>query len=85
MLEEKREKAQMRVAVYQQRAARYYNSRVRERTFRVGDLVLRKVLPNTRDPGAGVLGANWEGPYQVAQCIPSNTYKLARMDDTIIP
>ena len=46
MLEEKRKKAQMRVAVYQQRAARYYNSRVRERTFRVGDLVLRKVLPN---------------------------------------
>ena len=47
MLEERREKAQMRVAVYQQRAARYYNSRVRERMFRVGDLVLRKVLPNT--------------------------------------
>ena len=62
MLEKRREKAQMRVAVYQHRAARYYNSRVQERTFRIGDLVLRKVLPNARDPGEGVLRASWEGP-----------------------
>ena len=46
LLEAKRERAQLRLATYQQRAARYYNSRVRERRFRVGELVLRKVLPN---------------------------------------
>ena len=47
--------------------------------------MLRKFLPNTRDPGAGVLGANWEGPYQVSQVVPPNTYKLAHLDDTMVP
>lgn len=33
------------------------------REFIPGDLVLRKVLGNTRDPTMGKLGPNWEGPY----------------------
>ena len=35
LLEAKREMAQLRLATYQQRAARYYNSRVRKRLFMV--------------------------------------------------
>ena len=84
-MEARRERAQLKLAMYQQRAARYYNSRVQERTFRVEDLVLRKFLPNTRNQNASVLWANWEGPYQVAQVVPPNTYKLARLDDTMVP
>uniref|UniRef100_A0A803P447 Reverse transcriptase domain-containing protein n=1 Tax=Cannabis sativa TaxID=3483 RepID=A0A803P447_CANSA len=53
--------------------------------IRTGESVLRKVLPNTRDPRAGVLGANWEGPYRIAKVIPPRTYKLARMDKTVVP
>jgi hypothetical protein len=37
----------------------------RPRTFRFGDLVLRKVMANTRRPNEGKLGPNWEGPYKV--------------------
>ncbi|XP_074377404.1 uncharacterized protein LOC141718934 [Apium graveolens] len=48
MIEETREDAQIRVAAYQQWIARHYNSKVRARTFKVGDLVLRRVMPNTK-------------------------------------
>ncbi|XP_074327404.1 uncharacterized protein LOC141665323 [Apium graveolens] len=48
MIEETREEAQIRIAAYQQRTARHYNSKVRARTFKVGDLVLRRVMPNTK-------------------------------------
>lgn len=50
--EEQREKAQLRVTAYQQKIARYFNSRVRERKCMIGDLLLRRVFMN---PAAGVL------------------------------
>ncbi|KAK1580997.1 hypothetical protein Q3G72_002138 [Acer saccharum] len=54
-LEERREHAQIRNTAYQQRIARYYNSHVRERRFVLGDLVLKRVNPGTRDKAAGSL------------------------------
>ncbi|KAK0601486.1 hypothetical protein LWI29_024751 [Acer saccharum] len=51
-LEERRERAQIRNTAYQQRVARYYNSHVRERRFMLGDLVLKRVNPGTRDKAA---------------------------------
>ena len=33
-----------------------------------------------RDLAAGVLGRNWEGPYQIEQVLPPGTYKLARLN-----
>ena len=44
-LEERRERAQIRNATYQQKVARYYNSHVRVRRFALGDLVLKRVTP----------------------------------------
>ncbi|XP_077246030.1 uncharacterized protein LOC143885869 [Tasmannia lanceolata] len=40
LVEETREKARVRMAAYQHRVARYYNSRMKERVIRMGDLVL---------------------------------------------
>ena len=40
LLEETRDRAQLKVATYQLRVARYYNKKVRVRRYRVGDLVL---------------------------------------------
>ncbi|XP_074362927.1 uncharacterized protein LOC141703259 [Apium graveolens] len=65
LLEETRENSQLRLAAYQQRAARYYNKKVKGQLLKVGDLVLRKVMPNTRNAQHGVFGANWEGPYKI--------------------
>ena len=84
-IDEIREKAQLRVAAYQQKVARYFNSKVKERKFNVGDLVLRRVFLNTRDPTAGVLGPNWEGPYQIEEVLHPGTYKLARLNGDLVP
>uniref|UniRef100_A0A803QS52 Integrase catalytic domain-containing protein n=1 Tax=Cannabis sativa TaxID=3483 RepID=A0A803QS52_CANSA len=58
LLEERRDTTRVRLVVYQLRAAQYNNLRVCMQAFKTRDLVLRKVLLNTRDPGARVLGAN---------------------------
>ena len=49
-LDEVREEASIRVTKYQQKMADYYNKRVKLRRPNIGDLVLRKVTPATRDP-----------------------------------
>ena len=58
LLEETRAQALLRVIEYQQRSARYFNSKVKERRFKVGDLVLRKVIQNTKEINAGVISPN---------------------------
>ena len=40
LLEEKRETAQVRMVAYKQKVARYYNSWVKSKAFKAGDLVL---------------------------------------------
>ena len=56
LLSEKREEAQMTMAAYQQRTARYFNKKVKPRQLQVGDWVLRKVSIATRDPVEDKLG-----------------------------
>ena len=51
----------------------------------MGYLVLRRVFLNTRDQAAGVLGPNWEGPYQIEEVLHLGTYKLARLNGDLIP
>ncbi|CAL8167673.1 unnamed protein product [Prunus armeniaca] len=47
--------AQLRNATYKQRTAQYYDSRIKHRSFKVGDWVLRKVSLATRNPTKGTL------------------------------
>ncbi|KAK0590511.1 hypothetical protein LWI29_028201 [Acer saccharum] len=77
-LEERRERAQIRNTAYQQRVARYYNSHVRERRFALGDLVLKRVNPGTRDKAAGSLIDKWEGPYQIIGIAGHGAYRITR-------
>ena len=62
-IDEIRVTAEQRLAWYQDRMAKHYNSQGQHRDFRVGDLVLRKVMGIARDPTQGKLSLNWEGPY----------------------
>ena len=48
-LDEVREKASIKMTIYQQKMADYYNKRVKLRRLDIGDLVLCKVTPATRD------------------------------------
>ena len=56
--EEVRTTAEQRLAQYQDLMAKYYNSRIKHRDFKVGDLILRKVMGAARDPAQGKLGLN---------------------------
>ena len=85
LIEERRDEAQLKNAAYQQRATQYSNRKVRDRKFGLGDLVLRRVFLATRDPSTGVLGPNWEGPYQIESIIWPGAYKLARLNRELVP
>ncbi|XP_030963977.1 uncharacterized protein LOC115985150 [Quercus lobata] len=50
LLDEVRVTAEQRLARYQDLMAKHYNSRVRNRDFQVGDLILRKVMHAAKDP-----------------------------------
>uniref|UniRef100_A0A2N9I3X1 Uncharacterized protein n=1 Tax=Fagus sylvatica TaxID=28930 RepID=A0A2N9I3X1_FAGSY len=65
LVEERRDMATIKLASYQHQMKRGYDKNIRPRSFQVGDLVLRKVVANTRNPNDGKLGPNWEGPYRV--------------------
>ena len=52
LIEELREETALKMAAYQNRVARSYNRKMRERTFQVGNLVLRYAqVANIRDHG----------------------------------
>ena len=63
LVDEVRAIAEQRLAQYQNRMAKHYNSRVQHRDFKVGDLILRKVMSTIRNPTQGKLDPNCEGPY----------------------
>ncbi|KAG7559454.1 Ribonuclease H-like superfamily [Arabidopsis thaliana x Arabidopsis arenosa] len=68
-IDERRDQSLIRLHNYQQLTARYYNSKLKNRPLNVGDFVLRRVFDNTKEEGAGKLGINWEGPYQIIEKI----------------
>ena len=79
-LDEKREEAELRIAAHQQRIARNFNSKVRQRNFKIGDLILKRIMTPT-----GVLGPNWEGPYVIGQKLLDGTFKLVTVKGDPIP
>ncbi|KAG7568055.1 Ribonuclease H-like superfamily [Arabidopsis thaliana x Arabidopsis arenosa] len=74
-IDERQNQSLIRLQNYQQLTARYYNSNLKNKPLNVGDFVLRRVFDNTKEEGAGKLGINWEGPYQITEknpkwCLP---------------
>jgi len=65
LIHEVREDARIREEAAKLRAARRYNTRVRERAFQKGDLVWRKVGTARRNRQKGKLAPNWDGPFRV--------------------
>ena len=76
LLEEKREQVLKRIEDCHRKTARYYDQRVKPRSYKPGDLVLKKLLPARKDPTHGKLGPNWEGPYVVSRIIRPSNYEL---------
>nr|GEV05804.1 hypothetical protein [Tanacetum cinerariifolium] len=79
LLEEKREEATIREAKSKAKMEKYYNSKVRNTSFKPGDLVYRN-NDASRAEDIGKLGPKWEGPYEVTEALGKGTYKLRDRD-----
>jgi hypothetical protein len=60
-------------ARYLQGIRRYHDRNVRERSFSIGDLVLRRIQDET---GLNKLNSRWEGPFIVKQDTRLGSYRL---------
>ena len=76
LLDEKREQVLRRTEDYQRKMARYYNQKVKPRSYVPGDLVLKKLLLVRKNPAHGKLGPNWEGPYIISRVVKPGNYEL---------
>ena len=85
LIEDRREKAMVQLAYYQQKLKRGYDAKVKLRPLGPGDLVLRKVLGNAKNPAWEKLGPNWEGPYCITSVAGIRAYFLKDLDEHVIP
>jgi hypothetical protein len=68
------------------RVARAYNKRVKEKSFQVGDLVWKTILPiGAKSNKFGKLSPNWEGPYRIEDVILGNYYMVQSIQETSLP
>lgn len=68
------------------RVAKAYNKRVREKSFQLGDLVWKTILPiGTKDNKFGKWSVSWEGRYKVMEIVPSNSYFVQSLQGDKLP
>ncbi|GJV73945.1 reverse transcriptase domain-containing protein [Tanacetum coccineum] len=84
LLEERREEAAIREAKSKAKMEKYYNSKVRNTSFKPGDLVYRN-NDASRAEDTGKLGPKWEGPYEVTEALRKGAYKLRDRDGKQLP
>ncbi|GKV48101.1 hypothetical protein SLEP1_g54937 [Rubroshorea leprosula] len=85
LLDDLRKEARLRTLVYKQKIANFYNKRVQPRSFKVGDLVLRKAGLTGFETRFGKLAPNWEGPYTVAEVPHPGAYILQDTEGKRVP
>jgi hypothetical protein len=82
LVDERRWRAAVRNARYNQALWRYHQWFVHSRELRVGDLVLQRILNRE---GLHKLSPSWEGPFKVSKvCRPGSVY-LATEEDMQLP
>ena len=75
------------LAYYQHKLKKCYDMNVKLRPLAPRDLVLRKVVGNTKNPAWGNLGPNWpnwpkwEGPYCITLVVGVSAYYLEDLDE----
>ena len=79
LIDEKRMTAVYHGQLYQQRMTRAFNKRVRPRTFKEGQLVLKRIFPH-QDEYKGKFAPNWQGPYMVRKVLSGGALILSEMD-----
>jgi hypothetical protein len=68
------------------RVARAYNKKVKLKSFQVGELVWKVILPvGSKDRKFGKWSPSWEGPFKVVKLIPGNSYLVESMEGNLLP
>ena len=85
LLDEKHEQVLQQTEDYQRKTERYYNKKVKPISYKLGDFVLKKLLPARKNSVHGKLGPSWEGPYIVTRVIRPGNYELQTEEGKILP
>nr|GEW20499.1 hypothetical protein [Tanacetum cinerariifolium] len=80
----RREEAAIREAKSKAKMEKYYNLKVRDTSFKPGDLVYHN-NDASRAKDIGKLGPKWEGPYEVTEALGKGAYKLTDRDGKKLP
>nr|KYP43885.1 hypothetical protein KK1_034665 [Cajanus cajan] len=80
-LEEERLIALQNLVQQKERIEKTYNKRVKASSFRVGDLVLKVILPmDQRSRHLGKWSYNWESPFIIDQVYSKNAYMIKEIN-----
>jgi hypothetical protein len=85
LLEESRLAAAVKNEAYRRKATQYDNARVKNMTFKQGDLVLRKLEGTGNRESRGKLAPKWDGPFRVTRVVKANTYHLQDPQGSNLP
>ena len=76
--------ATIKLAHYQHKLKQGYNKKVKPRPLVPGDLVIRKVVCNMKDPSWGKLGLNWENLYRITSVAGIGAFRLEDLDGNTV-
>ena len=66
--------------------ARAYNKKVKAKSFQVGELVWKTILPlGTKSNKFGKWSPSWEGPFKIVKVIFENSYMVETMQGERLP
>ena len=83
---DKRMRALKEIEKYKFRVARAYNKKVKDKSFQVGDLVWKTILPlGMKSNKFGKWSLSWEGPYRVVKVIFKNSYMMETLQEDRLP
>nr|KYP42722.1 hypothetical protein KK1_035869 [Cajanus cajan] len=83
-LEEERLIALQNLVQQKERVEKTYNKRAKARSFRVGDLVLKVILPmDQKSRHFGKWSPKWEGPFIIDQVYSKNAYVIKEINSNM--
>ena len=83
---DKRLKALKEIEKDKLRVARAYNKKVRLKSFHVGDLVWKTILPiGMKSNNIGKWSPSWEDPYRIVKVIFGNSYMMETLQGDRLP
>ena len=83
---DRRMQALKEIEKYNLRVARAYNKKVKAKSFQVGELVWKTILPfGTKSNKFSKWSPSWEGPYKIVKVIFGNSYMVETMQGESLP